>query len=76
MVTALDGLRVLDISEGLAAPFAAKLLGDLGADVIISSRPAETPPADVQRTRKRRPRSSSPTPRSDPFTTSSRSGTG
>lgn len=34
MVTALDGLRVLDISEGLAAPFAAKLLGDLGADVI------------------------------------------
>ena len=34
MTTALDGLRVLDISEGLAAPFAAKLLGDLGADVI------------------------------------------
>ncbi len=34
MTTALNGLRVLDISEGLAAPFAAKLLGDLGADVI------------------------------------------
>ena len=34
MISALDGLRVLDISEGLAAPFAAKLLGDLGADVI------------------------------------------
>ena len=34
MTTALDGLQVLDISEGLAAPFAAKLLGDLGADVI------------------------------------------
>ena len=34
MTTALEGLRVLDISEGLAAPFAAKLLGDLGADVI------------------------------------------
>ncbi|MCY3568212.1 MAG: CoA transferase, partial [Chloroflexi bacterium] len=34
MITALDGLRVLDISEGLAAPYAAKLLGDLGADVI------------------------------------------
>ena len=34
MTTALGGLRVLDMSEGLAAPFAAKLLGDLGADVI------------------------------------------
>ncbi len=34
MTTALNGLRVLDVSEGLAAPFAAKLLGDLGADVI------------------------------------------
>jgi len=34
MTTALEGLRVLDISEGLAGPFAAKLLGDLGADVI------------------------------------------
>jgi crotonobetainyl-CoA:carnitine CoA-transferase CaiB-like acyl-CoA transferase len=34
MTKALDGLRVVDISEGLAAPFAAKLLGDLGADVI------------------------------------------
>ena len=34
MTTALEGLRVVDISEGLAAPFAAKLLGDLGADVI------------------------------------------
>ena len=34
MTTALEGLRVLDISQGLAAPYAAKLLGDLGADVI------------------------------------------
>ncbi|MCY3557484.1 MAG: CoA transferase [Chloroflexi bacterium] len=34
VITALEGLRVLDISEGLAAPYAAKLLGDLGADVI------------------------------------------
>lgn len=30
----LVGLRVLDISGGVAAPFCAKLLGDLGADVV------------------------------------------
>lgn len=34
MTSALAGLRIIDISQGLAAPFAAKLLGDLGADVI------------------------------------------
>ena len=47
MTTALDGLRVLDISEGLAAPFAAKLLGDLGADVIK----LEPPVGDAARRR-------------------------
>ncbi len=47
MTTALDGLRVLDISEGLAAPFAAKLLGDLGADVIK----LEPPEGDTARRR-------------------------
>ena len=47
MTTALDGLRVLDISEGLAAPFAAKLLGDLGADVIK----LEPPQGDAARRR-------------------------
>ena len=31
---ALANLRVLDISEGVAGPFCAKLLGDLGADVV------------------------------------------
>ena len=30
----LAGINVLDISEGIAAPFCAKLLGDLGADVV------------------------------------------
>ncbi|MBU2285553.1 MAG: CoA transferase, partial [Gammaproteobacteria bacterium] len=31
---ALEGVRVLDLSQGLAGPFAARLLGDLGADVV------------------------------------------
>ncbi|MEN9378560.1 MAG: hypothetical protein RJB15_238 [Pseudomonadota bacterium] len=31
---ALDGVNVLDLSEGIAGPFAARLLGDFGADVI------------------------------------------
>jgi crotonobetainyl-CoA:carnitine CoA-transferase CaiB-like acyl-CoA transferase len=39
MVAPLDGLRVLDLSEGIAAPFCAKLLGDLGADVVKVERP-------------------------------------
>jgi crotonobetainyl-CoA:carnitine CoA-transferase CaiB-like acyl-CoA transferase len=35
----LHGMRVLDISEGIAAPFCAKLLGDLGADVVKVEKP-------------------------------------
>jgi crotonobetainyl-CoA:carnitine CoA-transferase CaiB-like acyl-CoA transferase len=34
MPAALDDIRVLDISQGIAGPFAAKILGDFGADVI------------------------------------------
>src|SRR6476469_3813214 len=32
--SALDDLRVLDISQGIAGPLCARLLGDYGADVI------------------------------------------
>jgi crotonobetainyl-CoA:carnitine CoA-transferase CaiB-like acyl-CoA transferase len=39
MTAPLAGLKVLDISEGIAAPFCAKLLGDLGADVVKVESP-------------------------------------
>ena len=44
---ALGGLRIIDLGQGLAAPFAAKLLGDLGADVIK----IEPPSGDAARRR-------------------------
>ena len=31
---ALSGVRVLDLGQGISGPFAARLLGDFGADVI------------------------------------------
>ena len=34
MSASLDDIRVLDISQGIAGPLCAKILGDFGADVI------------------------------------------
>ncbi len=39
MTGALDGIRVLDLGTRIGAPFAATLLGELGADVIKVERP-------------------------------------
>jgi crotonobetainyl-CoA:carnitine CoA-transferase CaiB-like acyl-CoA transferase len=40
----LKRLRILDISEGIAGPFCAKLLGDLGADVVKIEKPGTGDP--------------------------------
>ena len=35
----LGGVKILDISEGIAAPFCTKLLSDLGAEVVKIEKP-------------------------------------
>ena len=46
MTTALDGIRVVDLTAGLAGPVAGMLLADLGADVVKVCPPGGGPPAE------------------------------
>ena len=39
MASLLDGIRVVELSEALAGPYCAMILGDFGADVIKVERP-------------------------------------
>ena len=50
MPGALDGLRVLEVGELVSAPYATKLLADLGADVVKIE-----PPGVGDRARRRGP---------------------
>ena len=61
----LDGIRVVELGQMVAAPWTAKLLADLGADVIK----VEPPEGDAARRRGpfRSLKASAPTPTSTPL---------
>ena len=44
MEGALEGLKVVELAEGIAGPYAGKLLADLGAEVIKVERPGTGDP--------------------------------
>ena len=50
----LAGLRVLDISNVIAGPFAAGMLGDFGAEVLKVELPGSGDPLRALRTDKRK----------------------
>ena len=43
--TALDSLRVLELTDGIAGPYCAKMLADYGAEVIVVESPSPDAPA-------------------------------
>ena len=47
-IQVLDGVLVLEVAHGIAAPFCAKLLADYGAEVIKVERPADREMASRQ----------------------------